>query len=219
MGKSIVTQVIDALTAAGIRAERGFPGQKMPALTAPGAAVSLEALDQDAGTVTVQTAVLCPAVLGGGVCEDTAVLVCRVLGALGARCVQGSCRHVSLTELLQVDVSAVFRGQEGEDGFSRLSVTAGGTTLPWAEEFRSWRSGDDTTALTSAVWKFRLEERLPPDAAEGSAPAEPFTLVVTRDGGTETYSGCALTFCRQETTAAGLYRIRQGTAQSRTVTA
>ena len=219
MGASIIEQVIDTLTDAGIRAERGFPGKRMPALEAPGVAVSLAKQDQASGTATVQAAVLCPASLGGEECETLAVQVYRTIQSMGADCAQGSCGRIGQTDLLCVYVSAVFYGQEGPDGWSKITVELAGVDMPRAVTLAAWQSVDATvTTLSSTAWSWRLEEMFLPDDTEQAEPQEPFLMTVVRGSRKESYTACTLTSRRVEVTSSGLRRIREGVAQSRTVT-
>lgn len=64
MAGSIVTTVIEGLTAAGIRAGAAWPGQTAPHLTAPAAAVSLFQVNQQERVTEVLVRVLCPGSLG-----------------------------------------------------------------------------------------------------------------------------------------------------------
>lgn len=218
MGTSIVAQVIDKLATDGIRAERGFPGKRMPALEAPGVAVSLAKQDQASGTATVQAAVLCPASLGGEECEMLAVQVYQKIQSLGADCTQGSCSRIGQTDLLCVYVSAVFYGQEGPDGWSKIKVEMAGVDMPRAVSLSAWQSVDATvTTLSSTAWSWRLEEMFLPEDMEQAEPQEPFMMTVKRGNLSEIYSACTLTSRRVEVTSSGLRRIREGVAQSRTL--
>lgn len=183
-------------------------------------AVSLARQDQAAGTATVQAAVLSPASLGGEECESAAVQVYRVLQSLGADCVQEGCARVGQTDLLCVYVSAVFYGQEGTDGWSKLSVELAGVPMTRAVSLAAWQSVDATvTTLDSTAWSFRLEEQFLPDDGEEAEPEEPFLMTVVRGSWQESYTGCTLTSRRVEVTSSGLRRIREGVAQSRAVAA
>jgi hypothetical protein len=57
-----------------------------------------------------------------------------------------------------------------------------------------------------------------PGETEEADPQEPFLMAVTQGGRTENYAACTLTSRRVEVTASGLRRIREGVAQSRTLT-
>ena len=99
----------------------------------------------------------------------------------------------------------------------RLYGDFGRCALPYVRAVKVWRSIGDAYSLGEAVWKFRIEETLPPESSEGAAVTEPFTLTVTRGSRSEAYSQCTLTYHRCELDAGALRRIRQGVAGSRSV--
>lgn len=106
MGMERVNQAVAALTAAGIRARRGYPAAKMPSLGSPAAAVSVERITpkETAVAVTVYAA----AQQGGAVCEDTAWEAVQALTAAGAACTMESCAFSGKTGMFSVRVLAVW---------------------------------------------------------------------------------------------------------------
>lgn len=217
MGQSIVQQVIDKLRAGGVDAIRAYPAEKLAELSGVRAAVSLKSMDPANGTATVQICVCGPASEGGSFCEDAAARICTPLRDMGAQCSMDQCRQLGRRDIFSVDVSAVFYGWDAGGGWTKLSVSLAGTTLTAVRAFKAWRSVGDAESLDTAQWKFRIEETLLPEASEGTALTEPFVITVTRGNRTESYSGCKLTYHRCEASSIGLRRIRQGVAQSRTV--
>lgn len=217
MGQSIVQQVIDKLRAGGVDAIRAYPAEKLAELSGVRAAVSLKSMDPANGTATVQICVCGPASEGGSFCEDAAARICTPLRDMGAQCSMDQCRQLGRRDIFSVDVSAVFYGWDAGGGWTKLSVSLAGTTLTAVRAFKAWRSVGDAESLATAQWKFRIEETLLPEASEGTALTEPFVITVTRGNRTESYSGCKLTYHRCEASSTGLRRIRQGVAQSRTV--
>ena len=217
MGQSIVQQVIDKLRAGGVDAIRAYPAEKLAELSGVRAAVSLKSMDPANGTATVQICVCGPASEGGSFCEDAAARICTPLRDMGAQCSMDQCRQLGRRDIFSVDVSAVFYGWDAGGGWTKLSVSLAGTTLTAVRAFKAWRSIGDAESLGTAQWKFRIEETLLPEASEGTALTEPFVITVTRGNRTESYSGCKLTYHRCEASSTGLRRIRQGVAQSRTV--
>ena len=217
MGLSIVQQVINQLVSNNIPAIRGYPARKAPALPSVQAAVSLKGTDRNAGSVEVLVSVCGPTSFGGGICEDTAQKACRVLSRMGALCSQEPCRQLERMDVFYVDVTAEFFGCETEDGWMNFAVSMGDTVLSNVRSFRAWQSGTDEEGLQGAVWRFRIEEDLLPDASEGTAVAEPFVMVVSRGLYAERYLGCRLTEQQCELTSGRLRRIRQGIANSRTL--
>lgn len=217
VGQSIVQQVIDKLRAGGVDAIRAYPAEKLAELSGVRAAVSLKSMDPANGTATVQICVCGPASEGGSFCEDAAARICTPLRDMGAQCSMDQCRQLGRRDIFSVDVSAVFYGWDAGGGWTKLSVSLAGTTLTAVRAFKAWRSVGDAESLATARWKFRIEETLLPEASEGTALTEPFVITVTRGNRTESYSGCKLTYHRCEASSTGLRRIRQGVAQSRTV--
>lgn len=217
VGQTIVQQVIDKLRAGGVDAIRAYPAEKLTELSGVRAAVSLKSMDPANGTATVQICVCGPASEGGSFCEDAAARICTPLRDMGAQCSLDQCRQLGRRDIFSVEVSAVFYGWDAGGGWTNLSVSLAGTNLTAVRAFKAWRSIGDAESLGTAQWKFRIEETMLPEASEGSTVSEPFTITVTRGNRTESYSGCKLTYYRCEASSDGLRRIRQGVAQSRTV--
>ena len=217
VGQSIVQQVIERLRAGGVDAIRAYPAEKLTELTGVRAAVSLKSMDPGNGTATVQICVCGPASEGGSFCEDAAARICMPLRDMGAHCSMDQCRQLGQRNIFGVDVSAVFYGWDAGGGWENLAVSLAGTKLTAVRAFKAWRSIGEAESLGTVQWKFRIEETLPPEASEGAQVTEPFAITVTRGNRTESYSGCKLTYHRCEASNTGLRRIRQGVAQSRTV--
>ena len=217
LGQTIVTQVISKLEANGINAVRGFPAEKIPALTGILAAVSLKNMDQEAGTAVVSVSLCAPVAMGGAACEDAALRVSSLLCDMGGLCVQQPCGQLGRADILCAEVCAEFYGTDTGYGWANFSVVFGGTSLYRVRAFKAWRSIGEAESLNGASWKFRIEEDLLPGAAEGTQPTEPFTIKVIRGSRSETYGECILTYHRCELNSGKLHRIRQGTAKTRTL--
>lgn len=101
-----IAQIIAALENAGIPAQRGYPPVKIPALSAPAAAVSLQQADESAMVATVS--VYGPVALGGTACEDAALTAAEALRSLGAACTVGSCSFSGKAGLFSLPVSVTF---------------------------------------------------------------------------------------------------------------
>ena len=86
---TIVNQVIDALTGAGIRSDEAYPGRRIPALTGPVAAVRLGKIDRSVRTTTVEVVVMSPASGGGSLCENTALRAVETLQDMGSDGLRG----------------------------------------------------------------------------------------------------------------------------------
>ena len=217
VGQTIVQKVVTKLSGAGIDAIRAYPAEKLTGLSGVRAAVSLQSTDPEKGTATVLIHVCSPLSAGGSACEDAASRVCVLLRGMGGQCKQGQCAQLDRKDILCVEVSAVFLGWDAGGGWTGFAVTLGGVALPYVRAVKVWRSIGDADSLGEAVWKFRIEETLPPESSEGAAVTEPFTLTVTRGSRSEAYSQCTLTYHRCELDAGALRRIRQGVAGSRSV--
>ena len=84
-----VSSTVDVLKSAGIRTERGFPGDLIEAITGPVAAVTVEQSDQKQTVLAVT--VFGPVNQGGRVCEELAQTVAQVLREEPDRCRVGNC--------------------------------------------------------------------------------------------------------------------------------
>ena len=201
-----------------------MPGTRMPELQGAVAAVGLAALDQEKQTASVSVRILAPARLGGESCEDLAVTACGILQGLGGVCRLEPVRQLDKTAFLQAEITAVFSGSETAEGWAAkpaFTVNAGSTALGSVTAFTAWREQEETdgvvTEVADAQWHFALEELFALDAAEEDAPSEPFSVTVSREGRTEVYSGCTLTAVKRSITPEGQRQVRQGLAESLTV--
>lgn len=219
MARSVVTTVIDALNDAGFRAAAAFPGQAMPHLTEPAAAVSLFQVNQQERVTEVLVSVLCPAAMGGDACEAEGLKITEVLTELGGSCVQEGCEYDSLHQILTVPVYAAFRGGIWEAAWipgGDLTVILGSEELSSVTNFTSEQATDDptVTAMSSSPWRITIEEFFYPGYPEQNVPSEPFSVTVTRTSRTETYKNCRFTSLKREAGPTGLRQIREGTAES-----
>ena len=73
MGYSILELVLRRLREDGFTADIAFPGQKFPQIDDTVAAVHIEKVDRANLEVTVEINILCPASMGGTVCEMKAL--------------------------------------------------------------------------------------------------------------------------------------------------
>ncbi len=218
---TIVERVIEKLTAAGIRSDEAYPGRRIPALAGPVAAVRLGKVDRSVRTTTVQITLMCPAVQGGSVCENTALRALEALQAMGATCVKDICRFDEMADVFYIEIEARFFGTASEGKWSPgpgYAVTIGIQPMNQAVSFFCHRGiGGEVTELGNAKWEFTLEELLIPGTSEPPEPAEPFALQVTRSNGNEVFSGCRWTSVKREDTIRGVTQIRTGIAENRSV--
>lgn len=219
MAESIVTTVIAGLTAAGIRAGAAWPGQSMPHLTSPAAAVSLFQVNQQDWVTEVLVTVLCPGELGGQACEEEGLRVVEALSALGASCVQEGCKYDSRTGLFSAPVYAAFTGNTQESSWTSgvdMAVCLSGAPLPYLTGFTAEQVTADPAVVSvyKCGWKFKIEEFFAPGEPEQNDPEEPFTITVDRTGRSEIFHNCYLTGIKREDTPTGLKQTREGTAES-----
>ena len=216
----IVDAVVEALTEAGLAAQKAYPGAAMPNITESRFAVNLEKLDYTARSATVLVTVMVPVEQGGGVCEIAAVRAGTVMEAMGGVVVQEECRFNAYADAYYIRVLGTFYGTAVMDTWSaasEFSVEVNETVLPNAVSFRAEQAVDQVTGtpLSTAVWTFRLEEKFGWGEGPLPAPTGSFSVTVTRSSGMEIYEECVWTSVQLEDTATGLRQIRTGVAKSR----
>ena len=214
-----VSSVINALNAAGIRADRAYPGRKLPRISQNAAAVMLESRDHTTDTDVVRVTVCSPSELGGGSCEDAAKAAGEALAKLKrsgwkTACQQDTCSFSGPADQYQVIIRVTFTPEQ-------FTVTQNSTALSAAVAFEAWRNADaeKMIALADAQWQIRLEELIFGSGKEVSGDLNGFKLKVTRKSGTETFENCSWTGVERVDTPEGLRQIRTGTAASRAYTA
>ena len=218
---TIVNQVIDALTGAGIRADEAYPGRRIPALSGPVAAVRLGKIDRSIRTTTVEVVLMSPAAGGGSFCENTALRAVEALQEMGGTCVKDVCKFDEMADVFYIEVEAEFFGTALEDDWSAgpgYSITIGQQPMSHVVSFSAQRATDnEVTVLANAKWNLVMEELLIPGYSEPPDPSEPFVLKVSRSGGDETFTGCRWISQQRQDTIKGVTQIRKGTADKRTV--
>ncbi|MBQ2786095.1 MAG: hypothetical protein IJF02_06290 [Oscillospiraceae bacterium] len=220
MGYAIVDAAIGALREAGIRADKAWPGQKMPVPEGVLAAVSLQLADRTEKLEQVKISVFAPAVMGGNVCEAAGKQVCDVLQAMGANCVQNACGFQSNTGLFCVEVLGSFLTEQPTQPdtepvvytFSAMVAGKPVDNLVSATAYRMW---DEETGMVLDTWTVQLVEQITgmEDAAQVE---EPFEIRLTRNDQTDVYSGCNWSSWRRVLDSSGLKQTRSAIAQSRT---
>lgn len=220
MGKTIVKQVIEALTAAEIRADEAYPGARIPTLSGSVAAVRLGKMDRSIRTTAVEIIIMTPAAAGGSQCEKMALRAVQTMQDMGASCTKQVCRFDEMADVFYIEIEAEFFGTALESSWSAgpgYAVSIGIQPLEQVVSFQSKHAIDaEHPTLSAAPWEFMIEELLLPGTSEPSDPAEPFTLTVSRDSGEEVFSGCTWSSVRREDTIRGISQIRAGTATART---
>lgn len=222
MGTSLLDYVVETMHSMGIPAILAYPGNLQPALGEACVTVGYKQVDWVAEKTQVLVTVLTPAVMGGTVCEDTATRVSRILRDMGAGCLQGACQYDSIGSLFSVEICATFDGMELPGSWMKLPgfvLKLEGVRLDNVASFTAWRQVDEQTVdIESAPWHFKLEELfLAEDAEPITETQAPFSIEIMRLGQTETFDGCVWTSQRREVAGATMRRIREGTAQSRSI--
>ena len=230
MGYSILELVLRRLREDGFTADIAFPGQKFPQIGDTVAAVHIEKVDRANLEVTVEISIICPASMGGTVCEMRALRATEVLRWSGAVCVQNGCTYDGIAQVYVVSVLATFTGMtEAEDctvwpGFycyvdNQLHRFAIGFTAEQqtgaAAEYVIGEAMPIGTSLGTTAWEITLEELIPVGSPEFDSPLDPCVVKILTDQKTEIYSGCRFTTIRREFTKQGLRRIRKGVALNR----
>ena len=221
MGQTIVSKVINALSAADIRSDEAYPGRRIPALTGAVAAVRLGKVDRAVRTTAVEVVVMSPADTGGSVCETTALRAVEAMQDMGATCVKEVCKFDEMADVFYIEIEAEFLGTPLESSWSAgpgYAITIGSQAMEYVTGFYIHRKTDDeVTAISNAQWQFTMEELLPPGTSEPADPSEPFALSVSRCNGEELLSGCTWTSVKREDTLRGVSQVRSGVAKSRSV--
>ena len=230
MGFSILELVLRRLREDGFTADIAFPGQKFPQISDTVAAVHIERVDRANLEVTVEINIICPASVGGTVCEMKALRATEVLRWSGAVCVQNGCTYDGVAQVYVVSVLATFTGVTEEDdcmvgpgfycyvdnlihrfviGFTSVEQTGA------AAEYVIGEAVPIGTSIGTAGWEIQLEELIPVGSPEFASPSEPCVVKIVTDQKTEIYSGCRWISVRREFTKQGLRRIRTGIALQR----
>ncbi len=226
MGLTKINQAISALTGAGLRADRGFPGEKKPALTAPAVTVGIHRCTGE--SVILAATVFVAPEQGGSLCEDTAQQVVGVLEGLGALCTQEACQYDRTWGLLSVKVLAAWEQASGNSGGGSsgsgtaalgCTVTADGQTLSYVTGVKAEHKADlhpigavgvgtVVTRWEVTYWDITVEELLPLSQRPEEIGIQDFDLYIRRAGGTEKYTTCSWISVRREDTPQGVKQVR-----------
>lgn len=112
MGKLTVDEAVEFLTKGSLRADRGYPGTRMPHLT--DAVVAVNVKKSEPGKITMMGSVCVPRVKGAEVCENYANAVSIMWTANGASCTYGDCRYDSDSILYIIEVLGTWEDTEDE---------------------------------------------------------------------------------------------------------
>lgn len=112
MGKLTVDEAVDYLKKAGLRADRGYPGTRMPHLTGPVAAVNVK--KSEPGKITMMASACVPRIKGSEVCENFANAISIIWTSHGASCTYGECRYNSDSILYTIEILGTWEDTVGE---------------------------------------------------------------------------------------------------------
>ena len=220
MGYAIVEAVVTALREAGLRADKAWPGQKMPAIESVAAAVNLQLADRAEKLERVKVSVLAPAGMGGVCCEAAGKQVCDVLQEMGANCVQNACEFQSNTGLFCVEVLGSFLTEQPtqpdtEPVVYTFSAMVAGKTVDDLVSATAYRMWNEETGTVLDTWTVQLVEQIT-GLEDAALTEEPFEIRLTRNDQTDIYSGCRWSSWRRVLDSSGLKQTRSAIAQSRT---
>lgn len=214
MGLEWIEATLEALREAGIRAQRGFPAEKMPYLTETVAGVTLQQARAD--SVTVAVWIYGPLGLGGPACEDLAIRAAEALTALGGQCSIGKCEFDGKAGLFRLPVQAVFLQASAALGVEvRLNGVLVTDLTKVSTRYHSVKS-DYTTdtgtgkpyyVATERTWRIQIEDLLPNKTVPREL-GDNFFIIIRRADGTEQYEGCFWESITTEPAGSGLRRVR-----------
>lgn len=206
-----LNHTVAALQAAGIRADRGYPGSLVQVPETPIVAVTVERSSQKETVLAVT--IYGPARQGGRVCEELAQEVADALRSLAARCEVGSCRFEEESGLFRLQILAAWKQN------LHNQVRIDGQVLVFANEFSAVQTrqvekvtdeetGQESVVNEEVIWTVAVQELLPFSQAMEVDHKEAFTLSVVHENCVETYPGCYWLSITLEETDGGLIRKR-----------
>lgn len=209
-----LAQVVETLTAGGIRARRGYPAEKYFFPETPVAAVNLHTADGDvlviAAEIYAQRA---------EDCENAAWQAMTLLTQLGTSCSAGGCQYQRMMGLYSQRVLIRWEGAEQTDGATLgFKLYRNGTLLPYVTGFSAvckaelyQVTGEDGSASVmrqSPVWEVTVEEQIPVSVAPQVDPDGEFTLEINRQGGGEVFPKCQWDSVKRMETQRGVHQVR-----------
>lgn len=207
-GMDRVDMALTALRGAGIRAERGFHLQKLPALQSTMTAVTVE-------NTGVRQTELAATVYGpkGPVCEGMAQLVAEVLRNQGAVCRVRACRFDGASNLFSTKVTVHWK----EKLLNRVRV--GDRTLEYVTDLSAVQTRqvqqvvDGQTGLEEVVkgekvWTLAIQEWLPYREQVDTETDGAFSICVEHETWMETYPQCHWLSITVEESDGGILRKR-----------
>lgn len=230
MGYSILELVLRRLREANYTADIAYPGQKFPQIMDTVATVHIEKVDRAQLTVTVEVNIICPAEMGGTVCEVEALRATEILRLAGAVCVQNGCSYDGVAQVYVVPVLATFTGSTESDECALgpgFDVYINEIRQPFATRFYEeetfgfqaeyvmGQSAPEGISPGKELWTIQLEELIPIGGPETTEPSAAFEIKVESALKTEKYFHCRWTSIQREFTREGLRRVRRGISMAR----
>lgn len=211
-----IQQVVSALDAGGIRTRRGYPQETYIRPETPVATVNLHSADADSLTLVVEIFALSAAQ-----CENQAWQALELLSPLEGVCSAGRCQYHRNTGLFSLEILVRWETQVLSADVvtapqytvyiddTALNYVTGFSAESTAELYRlTAEDGTEEILRDTQVWVLTVEELFSPEIPPGAESEEYFTLAVTREGGTETYSKCKWESIRRTETAQGVLQVR-----------
>lgn len=201
------------LNAGGVRAKRGYPGEKYIRPSAPIATVNIHSVDDAAIAVAVEVFAV-----QADDCENTAANALTLLLAKGWPCRVEGCQFREKMGLFSMRLLTQYPVRTAVHTQLPYAVFLDNVQMPYVTAFSAESeaelyqdaSGEDGTQILrkTKVWTLIVEELVPVDVAPEAASEEAFTLAVQRTGGRETYPDCRWETVRRKESQDGVHLVR-----------
>lgn len=220
MGFSKLTAVVDKLNEKGLRAQRGYPAQKMPDLITTVAAVNLDAITPEQTRIAVR--IFSPT--SGPTCEAGAQIAAEALSELGALYAVEGCSYDGKMGLFTCRVTGTWTTS------SNCTVQVAGLNQPYVVAVSVKRAvartrvadpetGEMVEECRDMGWNITIEEILPANSLPETDVQGEFLVRIFRPSGYESYQKCKWAQISIQSVANGLRRLRIArTWEERTVT-
>lgn len=233
MGIEWLSEIVQVLVSAGIRAGEAFPGGKWMDLTGPVAAVGLRDLNWREGMAEFEIRILSPRALGGWKCQETAAAAVVALEEEGASCRMEPMEYQAETDCFELAVIAqqYVSGETEEAPAAGFQILIGTDPVSYVTHFSAEQDRDRRligtlneripVGVTPAAggWRIRLVQQIPPGGEAPAEPEEPFELRVVEDGLRTLFTGCCWNRVKKSLDADGVQAEWEGFALNREETA
>ena len=210
MGIQWLTELVELLKDAGIRAGEGWPGRRWTELTGPVAAVELEDLDYREGLAEFRIRIVSPGSLGGWKCQGAAAEAVGVLENAGVSCRMEPMAYKATPDCFEMSVLGKRYVMDGIQTAAGLQVLIGDAPVTHVTGFSAEQNRDrrligtvnqaQPVGVTPAAggWGIRMVQEIPAGSSAGTEPAEPFALTVVEEMVTTVFSGCCWNKVKKE---------------------